>query len=252
VNGQAPAAIDKAFRIYLLPQGLVPIALSTTLFPTLSRLAARRELDQFRATLDRGLRWNLVLLFPSAVLLAVLADPVTRLIYQRGTFDAGATHVVAGALVCWTISLPAQGLTVLLARAFFSLQKPAPVLKLSAAYVAINAVVSVALYKPFGANGVVLGTVTATIVLMLGQLRSLERLIGRTEAPGLVRYTARVGVASAPAGAAAYGVWKIADSVLGRSLPGQFLSLGAGSVIAIGLFVLAGRRLRIPELSARP
>ena len=37
----APAAIDKAFRLYMLPQGIFAVAVTTVLFPTLSRLAAR-------------------------------------------------------------------------------------------------------------------------------------------------------------------------------------------------------------------
>ena len=44
----APAAIDKAFRIYMLPQGMFSVAVATVLFPTLSRHAARGDLDGFR------------------------------------------------------------------------------------------------------------------------------------------------------------------------------------------------------------
>ena len=48
MNDQAPAAIDKAFRIYQLPQGLFSLAIATILFPTLSRLAARGDIDDLR------------------------------------------------------------------------------------------------------------------------------------------------------------------------------------------------------------
>src|SRR6266581_1501258 len=43
VSGSAPAAIDKAFRIYMLPQGIFSVAVTTVMFPTLARLAARRD-----------------------------------------------------------------------------------------------------------------------------------------------------------------------------------------------------------------
>ena len=43
ISDQAPAAIDKAFRIYMLPQGVFAVALATVIFPTLSRLAARER-----------------------------------------------------------------------------------------------------------------------------------------------------------------------------------------------------------------
>ena len=55
ISDQAPAAIDKAFRIYMLPQGVFAVALATVLFPTLSRLAARDDHDGLRATLGAGI-----------------------------------------------------------------------------------------------------------------------------------------------------------------------------------------------------
>ena len=89
VSDQAPAAIDKAFRIYQLPQGLFSISIATILFPTLSRFAARGAHDDLRRTMANGVRQICLLLIPSAVLMAVLAEPITRLVYQRGAFGAG-------------------------------------------------------------------------------------------------------------------------------------------------------------------
>jgi putative peptidoglycan lipid II flippase len=94
VSDQAPAAIDKAFRIYMLPQGLFSVAIATILFPTLSRYAARADFDSLRRTMANGVRQIAMLLIPSAVIMAVLAEPITRLVYQRGEFDAAATDLV--------------------------------------------------------------------------------------------------------------------------------------------------------------
>ena len=67
VSDQAPAAIDKAFRIYQLPQGLFSISIATILFPTLSRFAARGARDDLRRTMGNGVRQICLLLIPSAV-----------------------------------------------------------------------------------------------------------------------------------------------------------------------------------------
>ena len=63
----APTAIDTAFRIYMLPQGMFSVAVATVLFPTLSRLAARGDMDGFRDTVSRGLRQIAFLLVPASV-----------------------------------------------------------------------------------------------------------------------------------------------------------------------------------------
>src|SRR5207249_11167958 len=73
----APTAIDKAFRLYMLPQGMFSVAVATVLFPSLSRLAARGDLDGFRDRVNLGLRQIGFLLIPAGVVTAVLAEPIT-------------------------------------------------------------------------------------------------------------------------------------------------------------------------------
>src|SRR5919205_1496223 len=73
VNSQAPAAIDKAFRIYMLPQGIFSVAVATVAFPTLARFAARQEWDNLRSTMSNGMRQILLLLIPAAAAVLVLS-----------------------------------------------------------------------------------------------------------------------------------------------------------------------------------
>ena len=66
VSEGAPAAIDRAFRLYMLPQGIFSVAVATVLFPQLSRLAARGDLGGLRATSGNGVRQIALLLIPAA------------------------------------------------------------------------------------------------------------------------------------------------------------------------------------------
>ena len=88
VSEEAPRAIDNAFRIYMLPQGVFSVAVATVLFPVLSRLAAQRDLAGLRAITGTGMRQIALLLIPSAAVTLVLATPIARLVYERGAFDA--------------------------------------------------------------------------------------------------------------------------------------------------------------------
>jgi putative peptidoglycan lipid II flippase len=247
VSEQAPAAIDKAFRIYQLPQGLFSISVATVLFPTLSRFAARGATGDLRRTMANGVRQIALLLIPSAVLMAVLAEPITRLVYQRGQFGTGATDLVAEALVWWSISLPFQGISLLFTRTFFSLQKPWATTKLFALNMVLNAAVAAALYKPLGVKGIVLGTVVGTVAMCLLQGRLLGRDLGGVEARKTIDAVVRMLAASALLAAVAYGVWKGLDSALGRSLAGQIASVGASLTAGVVVYAAAVWMLRIPE-----
>ncbi len=124
VSESAPAAIDRAFRLYMLPQGIFSVAVATVLFPTLSRYAARGDHDGLRRTSANGVRQIALLLIPAAVFTAVLAEPLTRLVYQRGAFGASSTDEVSEALFWFSFSLPFSGANLMLTRTFFSLQRP--------------------------------------------------------------------------------------------------------------------------------
>ena len=247
VSPQAPAAIDKAFRIYQLPQGLFSISIATVLFPTLSRFAARGATDDLRRTMANGVRQVFLLLIPSAVLMAVLAEPITRLVYQRGAFDAHATDLVTQAMVWWSLSLPFQGVSLLFSRTFFSLQQPWATTALSGANLAVNAGVAAALYKPLGIGGIVLGTVIGTVVMCLAQGALLRRELGGVEGRRTALAAIRMLLAGAVLAGASYGVWHLLDSALGRSLLAQIASVGGAITIGLAVYGALVWAMRIPE-----
>jgi putative peptidoglycan lipid II flippase len=252
VSDEAPAAIDKAFRIYQLPQGLFSIAVATILFPTMSRFAARGARDDLRRTMGTGVRQICLLLIPSAVLMAVLAEPITRLVYERGAFGAEATDLTSTAMLWWSISLPFQGVSLLFSRTFFSLQRPWATTALAGVNLLVNAALAAALYGPFEIAGIVLGTVVGTIVMCVAQGWILRRELAGIEGAKLLSTALRMVAAAAVLGALAYLAWSGLDDLLGRSLAGQAVSvLGAITVGALG-YAGAVWVMRVPEARQIP
>ncbi len=247
VSTEAPAAIDKAFRIYMLPQGIFSVAVTTVLFPTLARLAARRDYDDLRATMANGMRQIALLLIPAAAAILVLSEPMVRLVYQRGAFHASDTELVATALFWFAFSLPFNGLFLLLTRTFFSLQRPWVPTAISGVNLAITAIAALALYGPFGVGGIVAATVVATAVSVLAQTIVLRRQLGRLELGRFVWTTIRVGASAAGLAAASYAVWDLLDVALGRSVGAQVISLAVGLGAGAAVYAAAVTLLRIPE-----
>jgi putative peptidoglycan lipid II flippase len=247
VSDNAPAAIDKAFRIYQLPQGLFSISIATILFPTLARFAARGARDDLRRTMGNGVRQICLWLIPSAVIMAVLAEPITRLVYERGAFGAEATELTSTAMLWWSISLPFQGVSLLFSRTFFSLQRPWATTALAGVNLVVNAALAAALYGPFEIAGIVLGTVAGTIVMCVAQGAMLRGELGGIEGVQTLASALRMLAAAALLGAVAYGAWYGIDAALGRSLAAQALSVLGG--IAAGGLAYAGAvwLLRVPE-----
>ena len=247
VSKEAPAAIDRAFRIYMLPQGIFSVAIATILFPTLSRFATRKDYDGLRSTMANGVRQIALLLIPSAAVMMVLAEPITRLIYQRGVFDKHATHLVSIAMIFWALSLPAQGMSLLFSRTYFSLQRPWITTAIALANFVVNVAVSAALYKPFGIAGIVLGSVAGTLTMAIGQGVMLSRLLDGIDERTTFRAMAKMLAAAALLAGVSYGAWYGLDQALGRSLVAQIASLGIGIAAGIVVYAVAVVGLRIEE-----
>jgi putative peptidoglycan lipid II flippase len=248
VDKQAPRAIESAFRIYMLPQGLFSVAVATVLFPTLSRMAARRDAGAMRRALGIGMRQINLLLIPAATFMLVLSTPIVRLVFQRGTFNAHSTHLVSIALFWFAFSLPFAGLNLLLTRAFFAVQRPWIPTRLAAMNIVVDVIVSIGLYKPFGIGGLIIGTVAANLVMTALQLQRLrEGFNGRLEGAQTTMITARILLASALLAGVSAGVWYVLDRLLGRSLAAQLVSVGAAGAAGVYVYTRAVLAMRIPE-----
>jgi len=247
VSDEAPAAIDKAFRIYMLPQGIFSVAVATVAFPTLARFAARREWDNLRATMSNGMRQILLLLIPAAAAILVLSVPMTRLVYQRGEFDAAQTHLVAQALFWFAFSLPFNGLYLLLTRTFFSLQRPWVPTVVAGSNLLVDVIFSFAFYSPFGVGGIVAATVIATISSVIAQAVILRRQLHGLDVTRLIDTALRVTAAAALLAGVSYLVWYGLDQALGRDLIAQIISLGVALAAGFATYFAATLALRVPE-----
>src|SRR5215470_15338294 len=128
-----------ADRLNQLPLGVVGIAVSTAILPSLSRQVRTGDDPGAQATQNRGLELALLLTLPAAVGLGVLARPILLTLFQRGAFDAVATAATAPALTAYAAGLPAFVLIKILAPGFFARRDTGTPVKVAALAMAVNA-----------------------------------------------------------------------------------------------------------------
>jgi putative peptidoglycan lipid II flippase len=249
VSNNAPASITAAFRVYMLPQGMFSVAVATVLFPSLARFASRGDLAGFRDTTALGLRQISFLLVPASVVSAVLAEPIIRIIYQRNAFTPSQTPVVAACLAAFSAGLAFNGTMLMLNRAFFSLQENWMPTIVALANLFVNGLLDVA-FSPLGIWGIPLATSVVNLAGTFALVVLLRRRLGRLELGEVSRSFTRVAVASAFAGALAFGVWWPLDGAVGRSFGGQVVSLVPALVAALAGYLIACRALGVREMQA--
>jgi putative peptidoglycan lipid II flippase len=245
----APRAIDVAFRLYMLPQGMFSVAIATVLFPSLARLAALGDLDGFRHTVGLGLRQIAFLLVPASVVSAVLAEPITRIVYERGSFEPGQTPVVAASLAAFSAGLTFNGTMLMLNRSFFSLQSNWIPTLVALGNLVVNAALDAAFYR-FGTWGIPLATAVVNVAGKVVLLALLRRRLGRMELGETARASARIVAAAAVLAAVSFAVWYPLDRALGRSFGAQVVSLGSALAAGAAAYLFSCRLLGVRELEA--
>jgi putative peptidoglycan lipid II flippase len=217
------------------------------LFPALSRLAARSDLEHFRETLAVGVRQIGFLLVPAGAVSAVLAEPIVRIVYQRGSFTADQTTVVAGALAAFSLGLVFNGWMLMLNRAFFSLQSNWFPTIVALANLGLNAALDAAFYR-VGVWGIPLATSLVNVAGAFALAYALRSKLGPVGLGAILDSLVRVIVASGVAAGLAFLVWWGIDDAVGRSFAAQIVSVGVALIVAGVGYVGTCRALRIREV----
>ena len=186
LEDESVSALYYASRIEELTLGLFAIALSIALFPTLSDLAARKDIEGMKKTLKYSFKLIFLVTFPAMAGLIVLNKPIIQVLFQRGAFDAHSTALSSWCLLFFAFGLPFISGTKILAPMFFSLKDTkTPVIV--ASFVMISYIgFSLFLMGPLRAGGIALALSLSSLINFVALFILLEKKIGRIEKKDLL------------------------------------------------------------------
>jgi putative peptidoglycan lipid II flippase len=241
--------LNYAFRFMQFPIGVFGVAVATATLPTLSRNTANPDYGAFRQTLSHSLILVFLLCIPSAVGLAVLAQPIVALVFEHGKFTAFDTVQTANALAAYAIGLAGYGAIKVLSPAFYALNDARTPMVISLGSIAVNYIMNSLLVGPFGHVGLACSTSTVALVNFLLLAIFMRRRLGRMDGRKLFVAVAKICAATLPMALVAWAV-----NHYSSALPPAGLALELARVLlAIGLatvtFFFACRVLTLAELN---
>ncbi|WP_207263355.1 murein biosynthesis integral membrane protein MurJ [Desulfovibrio sp. Huiquan2017] len=161
-----------ADRLVQFPLGVFGIAISTAALPSLSRLAAKGEMEEYDEALSASLGLTLFISLPAAAGLIGLSSPVIALLFERGAFTPAAVTATANALVAYAAGLPFIALSRPLVAGFYALEDTRTPVKIAIACLAVNVGLGVLLMQSLAHVGLALA-VSASSLLNFGLLFAL-------------------------------------------------------------------------------
>jgi putative peptidoglycan lipid II flippase len=194
VGEGAPAALPYANRIVHLPLAIFGIALAQVALPTLSGLAEKEDFAEFRRTVSFSLRSVFTLMLPATLGIFVLARPLVKIIFERGSFTSYSTEITSFALLFYCLGLTGYAGKNILTNSFYALRDTLTPSKIAGLALLINIILNFILMRPLKIAGLALATAVSVTIYFIALLATLQKRIGKFK--GLGPTIGRVSLAS--------------------------------------------------------
>ncbi len=240
------SALNYAWLIMLLPQGVFAQSIATAAFPTFSHQAALGERRAMQHTLGGLFSLLIFLILPSAAILILLREPIVALLLQRGAFDARATQMTAFALGFFALGLAGHALVEVSARSFYAMKDTKTPVIIGVAAMGLNVLLSLILIRPLAHGGLALANALATTLEMAALLWMLRKKLGGWEEGRVGASLARALLAAGLMAGLVYGLMPLFPP-----MPLKWQAILDGG-LAAGAYLLFAWLLQSPELAALP
>jgi len=242
--------LNYAYRIMHLPLGLFGMAVGTVALPRFSRLVLDNKNEELKSSLMDSLKMVFFLTVPSSILIAFFAQPITRLIYQRGHFTAEDTAAVSQALILYTLGIPFISALRNVASVFYAHQDARAPMYASFASIGLNIVMNLALMKPLGFLAFPLSASVASVVNICLLIFWLPKKIGPVDFRPVYVYFLKLTMASAVSGLAGIFAYRLLTPRVGLTfLPVLAMTIVCGT-FSLLVFYGGCRLLGLREVDA--
>jgi putative peptidoglycan lipid II flippase len=245
VNASSVAVLNLASRLMELPIGVFAVAVTTVVFPLISRYAAAGDWANMATAYRKGMRLILTINVPAAVGLFLLAEPVIRVLFQRGAFTSENVAAMRPVLMVYALGLPFLSFTNIVLRAFYAQRDTVTPVKAAVLSFIVNLSLSLLLMGPLGTLGLAVAGNVATVVQAVYLQVRLARTRDGFGFHHVFRDLGKVLLAAIVMGALVALVWRTWVRLAGTSTLAMLIGLGAVIALGVGAYAIGIWLLRI-------
>ncbi|MFV0502960.1 MAG: murein biosynthesis integral membrane protein MurJ [Lachnospirales bacterium] len=142
-------ALNTAYTLYMIVAGVIILSISNLVFPKMSKQTANNDEENFGKDLNTTLRASLFILIPIMIVMITLSEPMIKVLYERGKFNATSTELSSIAFQFYSFGVLGYCLQNVIIRGFYAKKNWKIPLYSSILGIVINFVISVALQNVF-------------------------------------------------------------------------------------------------------
>ncbi|QKW17602.1 murein biosynthesis integral membrane protein MurJ [Verrucosispora sp. NA02020] len=252
--GNAGALIyNNVFLLVMMAHGIIAVSIVTALMPRMSAAASDGRYIEIAADLSRGARTISAVLAPIAVCYAVLAKPLSVILFHYGAFNERNVSDTSLVLLFAGLALVPFSISQLFTFAFYALPDTRTPALINIPVVVLRVVVQIALFVAFSAHlaaaGMMIGNAVSYLAAAIASAWLLRPRLGRIGLRDIVWTLSRV--AAAAVGATLVGALVVGLLPAGE-VPSRFealVQLVVGGVAIGGTYLGLATMLRIGEVT---
>lgn len=237
--------LNSANRLNSFFMGIFITAISSTVYPILSKLSINNKKDEFGKTIINVISIVIVLMVPVSIFVIVLSEPIVKFVFERGAFDSYDTKMTAIALSCYALGIVAFSLRDILGRIFYSVQDTKTPMVNGFIAVLINILLNLILIDILGYVGLAISTSISALVCILLLFRSLNKRFPNFRKDIIIKNFVKSLLSSFIAGYLLYFIYHFISESMIENFIYQGISLVVPLFIAISFYLILCCLLKI-------
>ena len=244
------SALNYANKLNGFVIGIFITSVAAVIYPMLSKLLSKNNNEEFVKYVSSSINSVIILIIPISIGAVVLADPIVRLLFQRGEFNLAAVKMTSIALVMYSIGMTAVGLRDILNRVFYSLKDTKTPMVNGAMSMGMNIILNFILVKYFKIAGLALATSISSIICIVLLLVSLEKKIGYFGQDKIFKTTIKSIISAIIMGFGTYTSYNYLNIYLGNEFIFEFMKLMISIIIGIIIYGVMIVSLKVEEVNS--
>lgn len=232
------AELNYANDIISLFLGIFIASIVTVIFPVLSESHKKDDINNLKEGINHGIYTLAMITLPVSIILMFMAEPIVKIVFERGAFDATASFFTSQALSYYALGIPAMALMPLITRIYYAIDNMKTPLLISILVLIINIAVDLTLAPFMGARGLALGTSASVIIGAIMGLIDLNTKIGFTKIEEIAGTLLRLAVATTIMIGGILITYGTAATTLKSIFLYNLATVGISTLVGIGLYYL--------------
>lgn len=246
--GNGPlSALNYAAKLNDFVMAIFVTSIVTVIYPKLAKLTNSDNKEAFIDTIVKSCNFVILIVLPIAVGAMILSEPIVRILFERGKFDADSTQMTSVALSLYSVGLLAMGIRDILIRAFYSLADTKTPMINSSIALAINIILNLILIRILGYAGLAISTSLASILTVILLFKSLKKKSGYFGADKIIKTGLKSLVASIVMGYITIFTYNNLYSILGIGKINEILAVAIAVTVGAIIYGILIMILKVEE-----